>query len=132
MFYSFISLLVVFTIYRPFVTRLDVMKYVIMGGGSLILPLLLEHSTKSTSASLNNGTYVTATALPDQHITHEHVYFFENKVTLLMLTSSIVTVCGLLSRWQFPITFIKPSANPYLSGFLRHGISLYFLYLALR
>lgn len=134
LFYSAITLLVVFTIYRPFISRLDIMKYIAIGGATLILPMIFEYQHKresAASASPKNAT----TSVYTQHQSNfpeweqPHTCY---AIVLFLMSASVVSVCGLLSRWHFPITFIKPNSNPYISGLLRHGISLCFLYLALR
>ncbi|KAG1307728.1 hypothetical protein G6F61_008260 [Rhizopus arrhizus] len=50
---------------------------------------------------------------------------------LLSITIFTVSLCGLLTRWQFPITFVMPRATNYISGFMRHAISMCLVLLAI-
>jgi hypothetical protein len=44
-------------------------------------------------------------------------------LVLALLTAITITLCGLLSRWQFSILFVQPKSNVYISGFTRYGVS---------
>ncbi|KAI8641907.1 Squalene/phytoene synthase-domain-containing protein [Parasitella parasitica] len=48
-----------------------------------------------------------------------------------MLTTFIVSLCGLLTRWQFPITFINPRSSAVVSSFARHGLSVSLILMAI-
>lgn len=131
---SIVILLVLFTIYRPFITRLDIMKYIMIGGLTLLLPIISQHKKVSSPLS-NNATYTHTIYVTEDWKDQADVndaYLLTDTITFVMLSTSIISLCGLLSRWQFPINFVKPTSNPYLSSFLRHGISLFFIYLAIR
>ncbi|KAI7894108.1 Squalene/phytoene synthase-domain-containing protein [Mucor mucedo] len=52
-------------------------------------------------------------------------------IVYLLISIVTVSINGLLTRWQFPITFIKPRTNVYVSGLIRHGISTLLVVLAI-
>ncbi|KAG0738777.1 hypothetical protein G6F16_008662 [Rhizopus arrhizus] len=48
----------------------------------------------------------------------------KDSFVLSAITIFTISICGLLTRWHFQITFVKPSSNTFISGLMSHGISL--------
>ncbi|CAO3688445.1 unnamed protein product [Rhizopus stolonifer] len=129
----------IFSIYRPFITSLDKAKYVMLGFLSLIITFTDHRRLQLTSAHTTNGTLtnelnafnlVTWSDLTYLSINNETT-MLKDSIFILSITLTTVSICGLLSRWKFPITYIRPSCNIYFSGLLRHGISVCLFLLAI-
>jgi hypothetical protein len=137
LYYTFIVSLVTVSLYRPFITKLDQMKYILLGTASFLIPFTVDNhiSNQSTFSVSRNSTSVYALATPPSptsifNNSNSHTCLWVDAITLSLLTALTVSICGLFTRWHFPITFIKPNPSTYLSGFMRHGISIAIILLA--
>lgn len=136
-YYTSATALFFFAIYRPFITKLDIVKYITLGGISFMIPYIISYNnkfsmtTETTTASTNNTMHpilpITANAAFDRFT----MYALMDAIVYLLISIFTVSINGLLTRWQFPITFIKPRANVYVSGLIRHGISTLLVVLAI-
>ncbi|CAO3623937.1 unnamed protein product [Mucor fragilis] len=142
MYYASAALLVTFSIYRPFITKLDKVKYGALGGASFLAPFVIDYNNRTTTTnqqqhhqqqnmtSLLHLIHVNASNMPVSSATSSQS-LFSDAVVLFMLTAFIVSVCGLFTRWHFPITFVKPNASSLVSGFVRHGLSILIILMAI-
>jgi len=142
MYYASAALLVTFSIYRPFITKLDKVKYGALGGASFLAPFVIDYNNRETTTnqqqhhqqqnmtSLLHLIHVNASNMPVSSATSSQS-LFSDAVSLFMLTAFIVSVCGLFTRWHFPITFVKPNASSLVSGFVRHGLSILIILMAI-
>jgi hypothetical protein len=111
------------------------MKYILLGGASFIVPFVIDQRNYDQTTTFNNVsrniTYALATPNPNYNNTsNSHTCLLMDAIVFSVLAAFTVSICGLFTRWHFPITFIKPNANAYLSGFMRHGISIGIISLA--
>ncbi|CEP13894.1 hypothetical protein [Parasitella parasitica] len=138
-YYSLAVLLVIFCIYRPFITKLDKAKYSALGGVSFFAPFVIDYNNKAAAtASLYNNNANNMTSILNLVQLNSAVAtsltappLFSDALVLFMLTAFIVSLCGLLTRWQFPVTFIKPCSSALVSNFVRHGLSISLILLAI-
>ncbi|GAA5805345.1 Squalene/phytoene synthase-domain-containing protein [Helicostylum pulchrum] len=90
-------------------------------------------TTETTDYTYNISSIYSTNAVFTSNTTLNH----DNNNALLdatvysLISSVTVSVAGLLTRWQFPITSIKPKANVYITGLTRHGLSILFGLLAI-
>ncbi|CEI98871.1 hypothetical protein RMCBS344292_12969 [Rhizopus microsporus] len=139
LFNSFIIALFIFSIYRPFISKLDKVKYITLGSISFLIPFTLHQHTQSRNTHNINGTFTsdsilklrTWNNLTVQLHDNDNTFLLNDSFTLLCITIFTVSLCGLLTRWHFPITFVKPNSNIYISGLMRHGISICLVVLAI-
>lgn len=145
-YYALAALLVIFSVYRPFITKLDKAKYSALGGASFLAPYVIDYHNKVPSiaavysSSSNNMTSIlnlvhnfnadNAASFATSSTNTTQSLFFD-AVVLFMLTAFVVSICGLFTRWHFPTTFIKPYSNSLVSGFFRHGLSISLILLAI-
>ncbi|GAN01854.1 bifunctional enzyme CarRP-like isoform 1 [Mucor ambiguus] len=142
MYYASAVLLVTFSIYQPFITKLDKAKYGALGGASLISPFVIDYYNRATITNIQQQHHhQNMTSI--LHLTHTNASnmsvpsvtspqsLFSDAAVLFMLTAFIVSVCGMFTRWHFPITFIKPNASSLVSGFVRHGLSILIILMAI-
>lgn len=141
MYYASAALLVIFSVYRPFITKLDKVKYGALGGASFLAPFVIDYNNRATSTnqqqhqqqlnmtSILHLIHVNASNMPVSPTSSQSL--FSDAVVLFMLTAFIVSVCGLFTRWHFPITFIKPNSSILVSGFVRHGLSILIILMAI-
>lgn len=136
LYYASIVFLVTFLAYRPFITKLDIMKYILLGALSFIAPFVNNHhsnhqTTFNVSGNVTSSMYPLVTATPNySNMNNKSTYLLMDAIVISVLGAFSVSICGLFTRWHFPITFIKPNSNAYLSGFMRHGISIGLISLA--
>ncbi|KAI8973627.1 Squalene/phytoene synthase-domain-containing protein [Mycotypha africana] len=159
------AFLVVFSIYRPFITKLDTAKYIIFGCLSFLLPFFVEHRYTSldfhtptfsskqytnytaslypvaavynlqTSSHYNNNNNPIYNHNSDTNATEST--FRINQCLIIDAAVSVlislitVSICGLSTRWHFPITFIKPTSTIYTSNVLKHGVSIALIFSAI-
>lgn len=137
---SFIACLFIFSVYRPFITSLDKVKYILLGSLSFVMPFTNYQRSQTTNSYSMNGTlikeislfkFVPSTDLTSQLNDGSNTTALKDSFFLLSITILTVSLCGLLTRWQFPITFVKPRATSYISGFMRHAISMCLVLLAI-
>lgn len=136
-YYTSATALIFFAIYRPFITKLDTVKYITLGGISFMIPYLISYNNKfsmttettvsSTNSTMHHYSPITENATFD----HFTMYALMDAIVYLLISIFTVSINGLLTRWQFPITFIKPRANAYVSGLIRHGVSTLLVILAI-
>ncbi|KAI9487456.1 MAG: Squalene/phytoene synthase-domain-containing protein [Benjaminiella poitrasii] len=147
LFYSLVVLLVTLSIYRPFITKLDIAKYILLGGASFLIPFIIDYSSSiysdkrcSSIKGLHNLTtplHASSTLFSPfdtvQHLQSFHInpYSSIDGIVISIITIFTVSVCSFFTRWHFPITFIKPRSNTFLHSFLRHGVSIMFILVAL-
>jgi hypothetical protein len=132
-YYACSALLLVLSIYRPFITKLDRVKYLLFGTIAFMLPFaaLLENEKINIEANtVNKNNTLSALSLymsPNMTwIVNSQNYseiILSDALVLALLTAITITLCGLLSRWQFSILFVQPKSNVYISGFTRYGVS---------
>lgn len=144
-YYASAALLVTFSVYRPFITKLDKVKYGALGSASFLAPFVIDYNNKAakpTTSLYNNNTNNMTSILNLIHYdsiasnlstasTPSSQCIFSDAIVLFMLTAFIVSLCGLLTRWHFPITFIKPKSNSLVSAFVRHGLSILIILMAI-
>lgn len=144
-YYTSAALLVTFSVYRPFITKLDKVKYGALGGASFLAPFVIDYNSKTSKAATNLYNNNTNNMTSILNLTHYNSIasnlsttstppsqcLFSDAIVLFMLTAFIVSVCGLFTRWNFPITFIKPNSNSLVSGFVRHGLSVLIILMAI-
>lgn len=139
LFNSFIACLFIISIYRPFITSLDKCKYLVLGFFSFILPFTYYQSTPTTIEHNINGTLpidlnifklFTSTDPDTQIFNNVNAIVFKDSFVLLFIATFATSVCGLLTRWHFHVTFVNPQTNPLISGFMRHGISMALVFMA--
>jgi len=51
MYYASAALLVIFSVYRPFITKLDKVKYGALGGASFLAPFVIDYNNRATSTN---------------------------------------------------------------------------------
>ncbi|KAG1456682.1 hypothetical protein G6F56_006777 [Rhizopus delemar] len=139
LFNSFIACLFIISIYRPFITSLDKCKYLVLGFFSFILPFTYYQITPTTIEHNINGTLpidlnifklFTSTDPDTQIFNNVNAIVFKDSFVLLFIATFATSVCGLLTRWHFHVTFVNPQTNPLISGFMRHGISMALVFMA--
>lgn len=137
---SFIACLFIFSVYRPFITSLDKVKYILLGSLSFIMPFTNYQRSQTTILHSMNGTlikelslfkFISSADLTYQLNDDSDTAALKDSFFLLSITIFTVSLCGLLTRWQFPITFVMPRATNYISGFMRHAISMCLVLLAI-
>lgn len=139
-YYASTAALIFFAIYRPFITKLDTVKYIVLGGVSFMIPYIITYNnkiltmtTETTSQSINASStmHLFSPVTTNTTFDHNNIYALMDATVYFLISIFTVSITGLLTRWQFPITFIKPKANVYISGLIRHGISTLFVLLAI-
>ena len=137
--YALAAFVATFVVYRPFITRLDRMRYIFLCLGAFIAVLLLSISvTENLSPkSYSNVTellfnhYIGNTVEAKETVSNSTLMYTSyndntnilKDATLLGLLAAIsISFCGLLSRWNFPILYVKPE-EPALFGFLHRHVS---------
>ncbi|KAG1047558.1 hypothetical protein G6F43_010000 [Rhizopus delemar] len=104
------------------------------------MPFTNYQRSQTTNSYSMNGTlikelslfkFVPSTDLTSQLNDGSNTSALKDSFFLLSITILTVSLCGLLTRWQFPITFVKPRATSYISGFMRHAISMCLVLLAI-
>lgn len=149
-YYAFTAALVITSIYRPFITKLDITKYLLLGGISFMIPFILDYNSKmmsmtsvlstltatTTTRELTNITSTlslsSSTAIsPNSEAYHNDKYLYIDAAVYFLISTLTVSTTGLFTRWHFPITFVKPNANIYTSALSRNGVSTLFVLLAI-
>jgi hypothetical protein len=128
-------LITLWFIYRPFVTKLDNVKYLALATLFFIarFTILSEENDESVvlPVSARNHTPI------DQYDTQFsmmalYINFGNqgNKIRdafdCLIISFIGVTISCLFTRWHLPITFVKPNTSYYLALFMRQGLTIIF------
>ncbi|OBZ83589.1 Bifunctional lycopene cyclase/phytoene synthase [Choanephora cucurbitarum] len=146
-YYTAAALLVVLSIYKPFISKLDKARSIGLGVASFLAPFIIKYNSLlesniafkfskqwlystnlvHSSSSSNETTFDTM-----QHLTYlnDNVSLMTDAIVLFILAFITASLHGLFTRWQFSITFVRPRANAYFSMFLRYGLSTLNLCLA--
>lgn len=152
-YYASTAVLILFSIYRPFITKLDLIKYVLLGFISFLTPFIITYNNKlimmTTATILDNTektfTNITSTIMYSTinnasttknaaallNYNNDNKCLYINAILYLLISAFTVSVTGLFTRWHFPILFIKPNSNIYINGLTRHGVSTLFVILAI-
>ncbi|KAI7897498.1 Squalene/phytoene synthase-domain-containing protein [Cokeromyces recurvatus] len=147
LFYSIVILLVTLSVYRPFISKLDIAKCILLGGISFLIPFVVDYNANIyedkryisligfqniTTTAYKGGILSTPfdTAYQLQSFSFNY-YSLIDAVVLSIITIFTVCICSFFTRWHFSIIFIKPRSNLFISGFLRHGISTIFILVAM-
>ncbi|KAI9278080.1 Squalene/phytoene synthase-domain-containing protein [Sporodiniella umbellata] len=132
-----ICLIVVFT-YRPFITNLDKCKYILLGSISFTLPYFYhqtvlsvrEYEMNQTLPILQDNSSRWAESV-DSVMDNSSATPFRDSLTLLCTSIWTVSICGLISRWHFPIVSVNPQSHAFLIRLIRYGLSLIFTFFSL-
>lgn len=136
--YAFLAFLVPFALYRPFVTRLDRVRYGVICLAAFLLPINshFEISNRLTRSMIQVFLWATKgidmddlvdawgvhsvghlrlSAGPcDCHSPEQSVsQMFRKSFLFTFLAASAVTMCNLITRWDLPIMNIQPGSPGY-------------------
>lgn len=136
-YYASATALLFFALYRPFITKLDTIKYIVLGSISFMIPYIISYNnnlfmtTETAIQSTNHTMYFTSPVTKNATFDQYTIYALIDSTVYFLISILTVSITGLLTRWQFPITFIRPRANVYISVLIRHGMSTLFVLLAI-
>ncbi|KAI8393658.1 uncharacterized protein BYT42DRAFT_524846 [Radiomyces spectabilis] len=135
----FAAFLTAFVLYRPFITRLDRVKYYVFSTIAFFTPWILSVSSLADEKYYTANNTVTAdyrlhwsshyrpvqsTMNHQQQQSYSQSYLFIDATVLALGAAMAVSILGLLTRWHFAILFVNPRANSFTSILIRHGISM--------
>lgn len=87
--------------------------------------------TNITSTIMYSSSATSTTAATTTALLNYNKYICMDAILYLLISAFTVSITGLFTRWHFPILYIKPKSNIYITGLARHGISTLFVLLAI-
>ena len=144
-YYASAAALVVASLYRPFITKLDMIKYIILGSIASTIPYLMSGNPEVTYMSSPTNSYENMTLTPQHSVnsitnaTQFQVsrsstadkYLYIDATVYFLISTLVISINGLFTRWHFTALFIKPNANTFVTALTRNGLSTLFVLLAI-
>lgn len=137
--YALIAFMISLVLYRPFATRLDHVRYTTFCLLAFVAPMssqllytapfygidISDHYSNYTIDQFSSTGVLGTT----QYHNHESHHLFQNgllqdSMILALLTGTTITICGILSRWDFPILYVKPESHYMIDIAYRHVPSI--------
>lgn len=151
MIYALVPVFIIWFIHRPFINKLDLIKYVALGCISFVVSLFINYyhnenifvvsaisavpapapaATDQTifiinNNNINDSTSSTATeAAAALSALDFYKYLFMVAIKYLLISIFTVSITCLFTRWHFPITFINPN-SAYIVKISKYVVSFF-------